>query len=57
MSKYIIKTTDNKYFAGWNNLGHIIFTNDKALAYRMLCPVAQNTFEKIDSAKIIETVD
>ena len=53
MNKYIIKTTENDYFAGWDALGHMQFTTEKALAYRMLRTVAQNTFPKIKTAEVI----
>ena len=52
-SKYIIKTTEDDYFAGWDAFGHMQFTADKTLAYRMLRTVAQNTFPKIKTAEVI----
>ena len=53
MSKYIIKTTEDDYFAGWDAFGYMQFTADKTLAYRMLRTVAQNTFPKIKTAEVI----
>lgn len=50
-ANYIIKTNDNNYFCGWNQLGQIcMHCETKAnLAYRMSRPLAERTISKIEA--------
>lgn len=50
-ANYIIKTNDNNYFCGWNQLGQICMTDESKanLAYRMNRPIAERTIPKIET--------
>ena len=47
---YVIKTTDDQYFGGWDRLGQITIKveKDRDLAYRMSRTVANRNLYKIE---------
>ncbi len=47
---YVIKTTDDQYFGGWDRLGQITIKEekDRDLAYRMSRTVATRNLYKIE---------
>ena len=44
---FIIHTKEGKYFCGWNQLGEMVFRNERHMAYRMRKPVAITTLDKV----------